>query len=130
MQAYSSGDQFWVDHQEPHSDNNHRANNDQNARPTRHATSLAQSRQQSRWRSIGEKMNFMTEDILELLVTPPVIGEQIEIEGITIQKPFLLAAMEQQCTCYYPVLRTTRGLLSPVSRDRKARWHSRSEVIE
>jgi nicotinamide mononucleotide (NMN) deamidase PncC len=34
MQAYSSGDQFWVDHQEPHSDKNHRANKDRNARQT------------------------------------------------------------------------------------------------
>ena len=37
MQADSSGEQSWVNYQEPHSDPNHRANNDQNANPTRHA---------------------------------------------------------------------------------------------
>jgi hypothetical protein len=34
MQADPSGEQSWVNYQEPHSDPNHRANNDQNANPT------------------------------------------------------------------------------------------------
>jgi hypothetical protein len=37
MQAYPSGDQFWVDHQEPHGDKNQYADNGQHASPTPHA---------------------------------------------------------------------------------------------
>jgi hypothetical protein len=57
MRGYSNGDQLWVSHREPDGEKNHRANNEPGVSPTPHATSLAQIRQQSRWRSIGDQMS-------------------------------------------------------------------------
>ena len=55
MRGYSNGDQLWVSHREPDGEKNHRANNEPGVSPTPHATSLAQSRPQSRcaihWRT-------------------------------------------------------------------------------
>jgi hypothetical protein len=71
-----------VAHREPDGDKNHRANNDQHASSTRHATSLAQSRQQSRWRTIGDRMSKdKSEEIVRHIAIDPDPKENLKSIG-------------------------------------------------